>query len=1422
MNLLYVEDDPQDADLMQRELAQMLPDAQLQIVASLGEARERLAEAGAYDALLLDLSLPDGSGLDLLAELRTANRSLPIIVLTGSGNEEVAVAALKAGADDYLVKQPGYFARVPDLLSRTIERQRRSADRYSRPLRVLYAEHNAADIDLTRRHIARHASHIRLDVVHDVSGVLDRLPASPAAASAYDVLLLDYKLPGLNALDALKTIRQERGLTLPVVLVTGQGSEEVAVHALSLGAADYLVKHPGYLFELPVALENAYHYNELQEQQLALRNSEQRFRSLIEVAPDAIFTLQDNKIVFVNPAGVALLGAPSAADLVGRSIEDIVHPDNWEVTAARLQNLLAGVPDQYPAENRYLRLDGREVPVEVTAAPIIWEGRPAIQGIARDISQQKALADALRQREQDVTTLVNNATDFIVRVDRELRHLYVNRALADVTGIPVEEYLGKTNEELGMPPAQVALWNRELYYAVEKAAPHAFSFQFTGVDGILRHYEASITPEFDAAGEVSSLLAVVRDITARVAAEEQIRLQGAALDAAANGIIITDAEGIIQWVNPAFTTLTQYTLEEAVGRNPNELVKSGRQKPELYRQLWATILSGQIWQGELINRRKDGSLYYEEQTITPLHDETGAITHFVAIKQDITARRQNERARHLLLALSPAVSDAPSLESALEAALSLVCSYADWDLGEVWLPIKNPESDKAEFLELLAYYHETPAMDEPYQAFGQRFRFIPDVGLPGRVWASREPFWIADIAADSTLVDAQMATTLGFRVAMGLPITVDGAAVAVMCFFTQSPRQKDEQLVALMSGVATQMAAAFQRKQYQEKLFQSQQLAQTTIDALSAHIAVVDEKGLIIAVNRRWLNFAQTNGADMAKIGQGVNYLAVCATAAKQGDQAAAEVLAGIQTVMRGEQARFSLEYTCPMPVELRWFVVRVTPLQDGDPQRCRVVIAHEDITVRKQAEQALRDREEHYRLLFDSNPQPMWVYDLERLSFLAVNDAAIEKYGYSREEFLSMTLLDIRPPDEVELLLANVAQPRPVLQHSGEWRHQLRDGRLIQVEIISHAITFKDHAAALVVAFDITARKQAEEELQQSESRFRMLAEQAQDLVYRYRLQPSPGFEYVSPAATAITGYTPEEHYADPELGQKLVVAEDRHLLRAAAEAARLGKPLLLRWQRKDGRIIWTEQRNTPVLDDQGQLIALEGIARDVTEREEAAQALAVQAERQTLLAVLGELGLTGQDLSTLLQTAVNRLNHALELSCTLLWEWQQPQQALQLAYAAGPYAPTDENPITLSLEETSLFTAALQARDGPAEARGSLLSTDYPADEWLVRQGIVSGAAQLLHGRSGIYGVLAILSRRSNLTHQELTFLQQAANLLGLIVARSQAEEDLRQRLHQLNVQHEIDREILALRPTEEILHKTLGLAHELIPAAGAASCC
>ena len=148
----------------------------------------------------------------------------------------------------------------------------------------------------------------------------------------------------------------------------------------------------------------------------------------------------------------------------------------------------------------------------------------------------------------------------------------------------------------------------------------------------------------------------------------------------------------------------------------------------------------------------------------------------------------------------------------------------------------------------------------------------------------------------------------------------------------------------------------------------------------------------------------------------------------------------------------------------------------------------------RTDAEQALRQSDERHRLLFESNPLPMWLFDVETLGFLAVNDAAVRHYGYSQAEFLSMTIKDIRPPEDVPAFLESVTQSQPDIELAGVWKHRKKDGAEISVEITSQALRFSGRSAQIVLANDITERRRLEEAQLSSELRYRRLFESAKD----------------------------------------------------------------------------------------------------------------------------------------------------------------------------------------------------------------------------------------------------------------------------------------------------------------------------------------
>jgi PAS domain S-box-containing protein len=216
----------------------------------------------------------------------------------------------------------------------------------------------------------------------------------------------------------------------------------------------------------------------------------------------------------------------------------------------------------------------------------------------------------------------------------------------------------------------------------------------------------------------------------RAAAEQQaqqLRLQSAAMESAANAIVITDRDGVIQWVNPAFEKLTGYSREGALGQKPS-LLKSGKHPLEFYQTMWKTIISGEVWRGEIVNRRKDGSDYIESLVITPVRSSEGDISHFVAVKEDITVRKEAERK---VLELNQELEDRVRTRTAeLEAANHELESFSYSVSHDLRAPLRTLDGFSSALLEDSSHLDENGRhYVERIRAAAQRMRYLIDALL---------------------------------------------------------------------------------------------------------------------------------------------------------------------------------------------------------------------------------------------------------------------------------------------------------------------------------------------------------------------------------------------------------------------------------------------------------------------------------------------------------------------------------------------------------------------------------------------------------------------------------------------------------------------------------------------------------------------
>jgi PAS domain S-box-containing protein len=364
-----------------------------------------------------------------------------------------------------------------------------------------------------------------------------------------------------------------------------------------------------------------------------IRNTQERYRLLVEQTPDGILLADDDwNITFANEAACRMSGY-TPEEIVHLNSETTYLSEERNLIARRKQQMRVGESARY--ERFVVRKDGTRFLAEVIVRRLEQGG---LQTIFRDITERKQ-AEETRLR---LAAIVESSLDPIVSTNLDGLITSWNAAAEHLYGYTADEIMGKPINQI-LPIERHPEKDDVLRRVTNGEHVGLFESVCVAKDGHRIPVSLTVSPLQDASTNIVGTSAVIHDITERKRSEDQLRLQSAALEAAANAIVITDTHGIVLWVNPAFTTLTGWSRGEVIGSTLRTL-KSGKHDSSFYRELWETITAGRVWHGEMVNRRKDGSLYTEEMTITPVRDAIGAISRFIAIKQDITERKQAEEA----------------------------------------------------------------------------------------------------------------------------------------------------------------------------------------------------------------------------------------------------------------------------------------------------------------------------------------------------------------------------------------------------------------------------------------------------------------------------------------------------------------------------------------------------------------------------------------------------------------------------------------------------------------------------------------------------------------------------------------------------------------------------------------------------------
>ncbi len=458
----------------------------------------------------------------------------------------------------------------------------------------------------------------------------------------YDIVISDYSMPGFSGIEALEMFKQFE-LNIPFILISGTVGEEVAVEAMRLGAQDYLMKDRLTRLTQVIKreLKEARFRRERQTVEKEFRQKEEQYRILFENATDLVFSSDiEGNITSINRAAEKITSY-SCEELLTMKISDIIEPENMNYVMEMIAKNLSS--DDSPVfEAVFIAKDSRKVYGEIGVS-VLRENSMAIgiQGIVRDITDRKKAEAELEKSRVEWSRAMEFFQDAVGIVDGSGKIVRANKAFYEMMGIELFD-----TEELNIQSilrsvgvsSDCLLCNalndgKDMVTIMEKGHPD---------NPAGRPAEFVVKTIHGGDGERMAALIGIHDLTSQREEEKERMRLAKVMEQSADMVVVTDVEGVIQYVNPAFEKLTGYSRAEAIG-NPANILKSGHYSKNFYANLWKKILKGEVWQGKFRNRIKNGALVNMSATISPVLDFNGQIVSFVGILRDTTKEDMLER-----------------------------------------------------------------------------------------------------------------------------------------------------------------------------------------------------------------------------------------------------------------------------------------------------------------------------------------------------------------------------------------------------------------------------------------------------------------------------------------------------------------------------------------------------------------------------------------------------------------------------------------------------------------------------------------------------------------------------------------------------------------------------------------------------------
>lgn len=657
--------------------------------------------------------------------------------------------------------------------------------------------------------------------------------------------------------------------------------------------------------------------------------------------------------------------------------------------------------------------------------------------------------------------VANNIQSAMVLTDASRKIVWINEAFTRDTGYVFDEVVGRKPSMLQGPDSDPATIQR-MRAALDAGRPFQEEILNYAKDGRRYWIFLEVIPRRDAQGALTGFLSIQRDTTVQHEREAELLSLRMAVEQAANTVLITDAAGTIEYVNPAFEKSTGYSVSEALGKNPSFL-QSGEQSREFYRELWERLRDGQVWNGLFHNRKKDGSLYWESATISPVTDSRGNLMRYIAVKEDITSRIKAEEQLRIA-------------RDQFKAVLDTDPNYIfvkDYDGRFLMVNAAVAALFKLTPEEVVGKTDECyGATEAQVNAYREADRRVIETGVP------------VHIAEEKVLrKDGSTGWFQTIKIPFSLPGESRPAVLGVSIDITASKSAKEEAF-AVQKRLSSALAELHRSERLLKQAGEVARIGGWEFNLQTKELDWSEETRRIHEVPTDFhpdleqaLSFFQPEGREALR-----DAIGKCVADGKPFDMELPFATAGRRFI----------------------WVRMVGQLHCENGIGTRVFGAFQDITERRLASEALKEKTVFLSTLLDAIPSPTYYKDLQG-RYLGVNKAFEEAFGHMQSELLGKTVFDIIPPHLAKYV---EQKDRELLANPGMqvYEARIQDASGHTREVIMQKATFTDgegRIAGLVgTNLDITDRKKAEDALKKERQMLTNIIEGTQLGTWEWNVQ--------------------------------------------------------------------------------------------------------------------------------------------------------------------------------------------------------------------------------------------------------------------------------------------------------------------------------